>query len=80
MNRTKAFRREKEKQEKNHVKHIIKDVWHEDELINDSKFIGKMAHSPQICSCEMCGNPRHHFKTKTLQELRSDDDLRDIEQ
>ena len=24
------------------------------------------------CSCHMCGNPRKHWKQKTLQEIRAD--------
>jgi hypothetical protein len=33
--------------------------------------IGRLAHSPQICSCRACGNPRRQFKALTLQELKA---------
>lgn len=34
--------------------------------------VGKVFHSPAICSCTMCGNPRKHFNRITLSELKSD--------
>lgn len=36
---------------------------------------GKVAHTPQACSCHMCGNPRKHFKDVTVQERRLFQDL-----
>lgn len=83
MNRTKDYRRAQEKKEKEHAKHIVKDVWHEEELANNPTFIGKMAHSPQLCSCDMCGNPRHapygsDEDKLTLQERKSNEDLKEM--
>lgn len=84
MYRTKEFRRDVEKKNKNKVKHIIKDVWHEEELLKNPKFVGKMANSRQLCSCEMCGNPRHdNFSSQknklTIQERKAEEDLKDWE-
>lgn len=84
MNRTKDFRRAQEKKEKDHAKHIVKDVWHDQNLAENPTFIGKMAHTPQLCSCDMCGNPRHNpFSSKeqklTLQERKANQDLKDID-
>jgi len=31
---------------------------------------GKYADNLAICSCEMCGNPRRHFKELTVQERK----------
>jgi len=33
---------------------------------------GKYVDNMKFCSCLMCGNPRKHFKKKTLQELKAD--------
>ena len=82
MTRTKAYRRDVEKKIKEHVKHIIKDVWHDETLLNNPKFVGKMSNSRQLCSCEMCGNPRHDEYSSqenklTLQERKSNEDLKE---
>ena len=34
------------------------------------KHIRKMAETRKPCSCYMCGNPRKHWKDKTMQEHR----------
>lgn len=82
MYRTAEFRRNEEKKSKERVKHIIKDVWHDEKLLNNPTFVGKMSHSKQLCSCEMCGNPRHdNYSSQenklTLQERKSNEDLKD---
>lgn len=33
------------------------------------RIIGIIANTAAICSCSMCGNPRKHFRRKTLREL-----------
>jgi hypothetical protein len=33
----------------------------------------RMAETRKPCSCHMCGNPRKHFKDKTIQEKRFDE-------
>ncbi len=35
--------------------------------------IGRYRKVRTPCSCYMCGNPRKHFKEKTIQERRHDD-------
>jgi hypothetical protein len=35
------------------------------------RHLGTIAHTRQLCSCAMCGNPRHHFGERTLQERRT---------
>jgi hypothetical protein len=37
--------------------------------------IGIRAHTPAICSCHMCGNPRKHWKQVTLQERKHEVEL-----
>lgn len=34
------------------------------------RHIRKMAETRKPCSCHMCGNPRKHWKDKTMQEKR----------
>lgn len=35
--------------------------------------VRRMAENRHPCSCHMCGNPRKHFKKKTIQERRMDE-------
>lgn len=39
------------------------------------KKIGILLHTPAVCSCFMCGNPRKHFNKQTIQELRAQQDI-----
>lgn len=68
MGRTKAFRRFHELLKKIWAKKIIKlrtaDI---PNYIITNKEIGRVAHTPKPCSCEMCGNPRHHKCSKKNQ-------------
>jgi hypothetical protein len=34
---------------------------------------GSAANHLTVCSCGMCGNPRRHFGTKTISELREEE-------
>jgi hypothetical protein len=34
------------------------------------RLIGKHADNLAMCSCHMCGNPRKHWKQRTIQELK----------
>lgn len=34
------------------------------------QWIDKHAVTPCTCSCDICGNPRHHWNEKTVQEMR----------
>ncbi len=73
--RSKQFRRFQERKKKNWAKKILKLLVHDipNYIISD-KEIGRRAHTPQPCSCDMCGNPRHHKSSKkdqlTIQEKR----------
>lgn len=33
--------------------------------------LGISVNTPKPCSCEMCGNPRRHFRESTLSERKS---------
>jgi hypothetical protein len=35
------------------------------------RHLGKLAHTRQLCSCAMCGNPRRRLGERTLQERRA---------
>jgi hypothetical protein len=39
----------------------------------DDRIIGITARTPAQCSCYMCGNPRKHYKEKTIQEKIADE-------
>lgn len=42
-------------------------------VVPDARRVGIRAHSPQMCSCTCCGNPRKWYKGKdriTMQERR----------
>ena len=43
--------------------------WTEDKKTRHQK---KLAETRKPCSCWMCGNPRRHFKSKTMQEKRQE--------
>ena len=38
--------------------------------------IKKMAETRKPCSCYMCGNPRKHWKDKTMQEHRFEEKMK----
>lgn len=64
-----AFRRHKREKAKAKAKKIAND-WR----VNPSpKRIGMIATTPAPCSCDMCGNPRRHWKQKTIQEIKADE-------
>lgn len=65
--RDRAFRRFQELKKKKWVKRIF-SRWRP----LDEGNIGFLAHTPQNCSCHMCGNPRKHWKDKTMQEKKAD--------
>lgn len=62
-----AFRRFQEHKKKRWVRKHFKNHWLSG--LDDTK-TGIRAHSPTICSCYVCGNPRKHWKQRTIQELR----------
>lgn len=65
--RDRAFRRFQELKKKKWVQRIF-SRWRS----LDEGDIGYLAHTPHNCSCHMCGNPRKHFKEKTMQEKKAD--------
>lgn len=65
-----AFRRFQERKKKQWVSKTFKNYWFDG--INPTR-IGIRAHSPAICSCSSCGNPRKHLKQRTIQELKAID-------
>lgn len=80
--RNKEFRRFQEKKKKNWAKKLLKILFHDiPNYIISAKEIGRRAHTPQPCSCNMCGNPRKHCKSKkdklTIQELKEEDRYKD---
>ena len=96
MQRGRAFRRAQEARKKKRVqKYLVNKSWLKDikERYKDNprrlkkelgRAIGLAAHSPKICSCEICGNPRrskwnkkHRIPIREQRELQEDfeDDL-----
>lgn len=39
------------------------------DLGKDPRRAGILAHTPALCSCHMCGNPRKYDGVRTIQEL-----------
>lgn len=62
--RTLAFRRHQEAKRKAWVKRTIKYG-----SLTPTR-IGILAHSPALCSCYGCGNPRKYFGESKVSELR----------
>lgn len=75
--RNKQYRRFQEKKKKHWAKKLLELFFRDIPYIITDKEIGKRAHTPQPCSCAVCGNPRHHFKKKkdklTVQEQKAND-------
>ena len=66
--RTKAWRRQQEFKKKKNVVYHNWFSWFE----QTPRTVGKKAHSPKMCSCWMCGNPRKYFNEMTIQEKRNE--------
>lgn len=73
MSKSRAERRHHHERMKNKVSkfHWIKKWFGSNESREDH--IRKMAETRKPCSCYMCGNPRKHWKDKTLQEKKFDE-------
>lgn len=68
--RDRAFRRFQEFKKKKWVQKIFaKHRMHE---LTETD-IGVYAHTPAICSCVLCGNPRKWFNDPTIHEKRMQD-------
>ncbi len=66
--RDRAFRRFQEFKKKKWVQKVFAK-WRP----LDETSIGIHAHTPHLCSCYMCGNPRKWWDQKTIQEKKMDD-------
>jgi len=66
-----AYRRAQEQR----LKKSRRSYWGRDGKLTERQ-IGMALHTPAICSCWMCGNPRRYFGERTVQEQRL---LQDIE-
>jgi len=71
--RTAAWRRQQEEKKKRKVVKEYYEWWWEDA---SPRMIGIKAHTPALCSCWMCGNPRKYFNEKTIQEKRNESNTR----
>ena len=71
--RTRSERRHHHQRMLNKVKNFgwLKS-WFGTEEIRE-EHIRQITETRKPCSCHMCGNPRKHFKQKTLQEKRMDE-------
>ena len=74
-----------EKKHKAKARRVLKDIYHNRELADDVKRVGKQAavHS-RGCSCPLCCHNRHNCWGKgkdrlTIQELRSNLDLKEMD-
>lgn len=52
------------------LKKARKGYWSMSNL--EGSALGKVLHTPAICSCYMCGNPRKFLKAKSLKEISFD--------
>jgi len=68
--RSRAFRRFQELKKKLWVQKVF--AKHRARDLTDAD-IGVFAHTPHLCSCYMCGNPRKWWDQKTIQEKKMDD-------
>ena len=67
--RGRAWRRQQEfKKKRNVFKNYFK-WWRGDW---SPRIIGIRSHTPTLCSCWMCGNPRKYFNAKTIQEMKNE--------
>ena len=66
--RDRAFRRFQEFKKKKWVQKVFAK-WRP----LDETSIGIHAHTPHLCSCYACGNPRKWWDQKTIQEKKMDD-------
>ncbi len=70
--RTRAWRRHHFQRIKRRAQHVLK-LWQVRVPAEDlPRHVGLLANTRSSCSCWMCGNPRHHFREKPIQEQRAD--------
>jgi hypothetical protein len=68
--RSRSFRRHHEQRIKRRVRR-----YYGGNAAGNPRQVGKIAHSRQLCSCFMCGNPRRFWREPTPQEQRVEPDL-----
>jgi hypothetical protein len=68
--RNKAWRRKQEFRKKNKVVKKYFNWWGDEDW--DPKSIGLRSHTPCLCSCWMCGNPRKYYNDGTIQEKKNE--------
>jgi hypothetical protein len=64
--RSKTFRRHHEQRVKRRVRSYYGGY-----AAELPRHLGRIAHSRQLCSCWMCGNPRRNLGERTIQERRA---------
>ena len=73
-----------ELRKKQKVKKLINNVWKIGDIshINLKQFENRLVKNTTLCSCPACGNPRKHFKERTIQEkkniIKFEDSLKEI--
>tara|TARA_B100001013_G_C24610413_1_gene442913 strand:+ start:1335 stop:1544 length:210 start_codon:yes stop_codon:yes gene_type:complete len=67
--RGRAWRRKQEFKKKRDVFKTYYKWWRGD---RSPRIIGIRSHTPTLCSCWMCGNPRKYFNAKTIQEMKNE--------
>lgn len=67
---TNSFKRAERRHEAARLKKNRRWYWGRD-IGEDSRLRGKLLHTPALCSCPLCGNPRKYFGHRTIQELRA---------
>lgn len=81
MHRSAAYRRHQFFRARGRAKRML-DTWDSyppgKKLYDiDPTFIARYAITRKPCSCPGCGNERRHFGTKTLQELKHEQEARE---
>jgi len=58
---------------------FLPEIWSEEKVIKwTKKGIGLRRDTTKLCSCSMCGNPRHSSKESlTMQELKEDQSIQE---
>ncbi len=67
--REKRFQRNARMKQRRRTQAMNAWPYHHDEAVLQ-RDTGMRYHTPAMCSCPMCGNPRKHFHTRSIQELR----------
>ena len=66
MNRPRAYYRHQRERAKARALRVIAG-WPKDAT---PELLGRLTNTRTLCSCDMCGNPRRHWKRKPMQERK----------